>query len=332
MPEQTVQPRSNQGWSAGPWKPAGVEPRPVPPARARPGWLHFTLFMLTVCTCTVAGVGLAHHPAPLSMWIAAVTVYREPVRLLEGVAFSGPLLAILLAHEMGHYWMARVWRVPTGWPLFVPLPLGLGTMGALMRLDGPVPPRRALLEIGAAGPLVGFVVAVVFTLVGLGFSTVKTGQEMEMFIHLGGLVMPDSAAFAVGRWVMFGTLPPERFVVPHPMALAGWFGLYLTWFNLLPFAQLDGGHMAFALWPAWGRRLSVMLLAICGLLAWAFSSTAWMALGIGLVILGALSGLDHPPPDGTDPPLGPRQRVVALVCLAVFLLCLVPNPMPGTRG
>ncbi|MEW5852016.1 MAG: site-2 protease family protein [Myxococcota bacterium] len=283
--------------------------------------------MLTVATTTVAGVGLSHRPAPLNLWYAVQLLQYEPLRLFDGVAFSGPLLFTLLAHEMGHYWVARLWRIRTSWPFFVPMPVGLGTMGALIRLDNAQQDRRAMLEIGAAGPLVGFVVAFGFVLVGLGFSEIKTSQEMATFISLGGLQLPDSGAYALARWLVFGTLPPEREVVAHPIALAGWFGLYLTWFNLLPFGQLDGGHMAYAAWPRVSVGLSVVVLGACAALGFGLRSPAWLAVGAGLLLLALMSGITHPPPpEGTATP-GVRQRAVLVACVLVFLLCFVADPM-----
>jgi membrane-associated protease RseP (regulator of RpoE activity) len=234
--------------------------------------LHLCLFFSTVATTTLAGVGLAHRPAPLSLSLAGVLLRFEPMRLFDGIAFSGPLLATLFAHEMGHYLAARLWAVRASWPFFVPLPLGLGTLGALIAVDNQTQDRRALLEIGAAGPLVGFVAAFGFLMVGLTFSEIKTAEEMRQFVRLGGLVMPESLALSLARWLVFGTLPPEREVVLHPMALAGWYGLYLTWFNLLPFAQLDGGHMANAWVPRRSVALSFSVLAMFPLMAWATRS------------------------------------------------------------
>lgn len=315
------------GLTRQPWRPAGSALQKVPPARQTPGILHLVLFLLTVVTTSMAGVGLANRPAPMPLWIAAKVLMREPWRLLDGVAFSAPLLASLFSHEMGHYLTARLWKVPAGWPFFVPMPMGLGTMGALIPMEGSKQDRRALVEIGAAGPLVGFVVAFVFLLVGLWLSPLKTADEMRALQSLGAVSMPESMALALARWLVFGTLPPEREVAMHPIALAGWYGLYLTWFNLLPFGQLDGGHLSFAMNHGRSVKVSVVVLA-CMPLAWVVTgSVAWVGVAIALVLLMVMGGLSHPD-EPTGPPLGVRQKAVLVVCVLVFLLCFVADPLP----
>jgi membrane-associated protease RseP (regulator of RpoE activity) len=285
--------------------------------------------MLTVVTCTVAGVALTHRPAPLSMLTALTLLRHDPNRLWDGVSFSGPLLAILLSHEMGHYAAARLWHARASWPVFIPLPVGLGTMGALIHMDAQGQDRRGLLEIGAGGPLVGFVVACAFLLLGLASSGVKTAEEMGVLVGLGGMVVPESVAYAVSKWLVFGTLPPDREVVPGPMALAGWFGLYLTWFNLLPYGQLDGGHLAFSAAPRGARWISWLVVLGCVGMALLTRSMAWAVVGTGLLLLGALAGTSHPEMEDVEPPLGARQWAVLVACVLVFALCFMPNPLPG---
>lgn len=287
------------------------------------------MFLTTLLTTTVAGVGFTHRPAPMSMAVAWSLIQAEPQRLWDGISFSAPLMCMLFAHEMGHYVVARLWHVKTSWPYFVPLPVGLGTLGAMIGMDAEDPRRgrRALLEIGAAGPLVGFVVAFLFVLLGFSFSPVKTTQEMDMLARLGGVAMPDSLAMVVGRWLVHGSLPPERHVLMHPMVMAGWYGLFLTWFNLLPFGTLDGGHMAHAWYPRGGRARSLAVLAAVLLAALFLNRFSWGGLAVGLVVLALVGGLAHTEaPHG--PPLGARQRAVGAVCLLVFVFCFVLDPLP----
>ncbi|MBI5497931.1 MAG: site-2 protease family protein [Deltaproteobacteria bacterium] len=317
------------GWGGALFSPAPAQGRPAPPGRAHPGLLHLVLFLCTVVTTVLAGVGLAHRPAPTSMWVAWALLRRDPARVLDGIAFAAPLLASLFTHEMGHYLVARAWKVPASWPFFMPIPAGLGTMGALIAMDADTPrPRRAMLEIAAAGPLTGFLVAFLFLLVGVGSSEVKTAEEMTVFLRLGGLSMPESPALALARWLVHGGLPPDRYLVLHPMALAGWYGLYLTWFNLLPFGQLDGGHIAAAVTPRRALPLSVLTFAALPLAAVASRHWAWLAVAAGMVLLGLLAGLRHPPPPEGSPPLGARQWAVLVLCVLAFALCLVPDPLP----
>ncbi len=326
MPEPLPAP---QRWGNAPWKAAPTQGRRAPPARGRAGVVHFILFALTVVSTTVAGVGMAHRPAPMRMAVAWQALQFEPQRLWDGIMFSAPLLVTLFAHEMGHYLVARRWHVKASWPFFVPMPAGLGTMGALIAMDPEdEKDRRAMLEIGAAGPLAGFVPAFGFLLVGLHFSGIKTQEEMVTFIRLGGFDMPDSVALSLGTWLMKGSLAPGTQVVLHPMALAGWYGLYLTWFNLLPFGQLDGGHIAAATFPGRSRLFNVTVvggLLLVALLTWRAS---WLGILVGLAVLGVLAGVSHPKPKEGSAPLGFRQQVVLWACLLVFLLCFVADPLP----
>lgn len=328
-PPDTAAAPPSQRWSASRWRAAPQVDRLPPPSRGRPGPWHLLLFLLTVATTTVAGVGLSHRPAPLPIHVAFMLLRHEPARVMDGIVFSAPLLCTLFAHEMGHYLLARLWHVRTSWPVFVPIPLGLGTLGAMIGMDAEDPrrSRRALLEIGAAGPLVGFVVAFVFLLLGMRFSIIKTTQEMDMIVRLGGWDMPESGALAAARYLVWGALAPERHVLLHPMALAGWYGMYLTWFNLLPFGTLDGGHICHALWPRRSRVLSAAVMAAFAALAAVTRHWSWLAVGAGLVLLGGLGGFgsrEEPP----GPPPGLRQRWVAVACLLVFLMCVVADPLP----
>lgn len=320
-------PRS--GWTPAALRPAPDAPRRPPPARERPGVLHLVLFMATLVTTTVAGVGLTHRPSPLPIHVALALLRVEPARILDGIGFSAPLLCMLFAHEMGHYGVARLWNVRTSWPYFVPLPVGLGTLGAMIGMDAEDERRhrRALLEIGAAGPLVGFGVAFVFVLLGLHFSPVKTSAEMERLVAMGGLTMPDSLAMGLGRWLVHGTLPPDRHLLLHPMAMAGWYGLFLTWFNLLPFGTLDGGHITHALWPRGGRQRSLLVVLLVVLGALVSGLWSWLGMLVGLFILGALGGLSGGPLPPGGPPAA-RQQAVVVACLLVFVLCFVAEPLP----
>jgi membrane-associated protease RseP (regulator of RpoE activity) len=270
------------------------------------------------------------------------------VFLTHGWHFAVPLLAILLAHEFGHYFAARYHRVPASLPYFIPVPfIGLfGTLGAVIAMPSRIRSRNALLDIGASGPIAGMIVAIPVLLWGLAHSPVQPSsgsytQEGQSLLY-----------FAL-KWLVHGSIPEGHDVFLKATdpgggaAFAGWGGLLLTMINLLPFGQLDGGHIAYALFgekqnraAVWFQRALLVLflyvLATNLLPALESDQEGAVALAIGnsmfwlvwygmLALLVRLSGRDHPPcePGG----LSPWRRVVGWFCLVLFVLLFMPRPI-----
>jgi membrane-associated protease RseP (regulator of RpoE activity) len=264
-------------------------------------------------------------------------------------AFAVPALAILVAHEFGHYIAARIHRVPASLPYFIPFPIpGLspfGTLGAVIVMPGRIRSSRAVLDIGAAGPLAGMAVAIPTMLVGLSKSTVieKTATN---YIQEG-----QSLLYLALKWVSVGPLGSNQDVSLHPTAFAAWFGFFITFLNLVPFAQLDGGHVAYALFGnrhhtigrwvlqlpwvmvlvnLWLHGLPVIVEAMRpghGPMHWTRTTTAlssWIVFAVLLQAMKRFSGAEHPPVD--DPGLGPGRRAVAWATLALFVLLFMPAP------
>lgn len=275
--------------------------------------LPIILFLLTVFTTLWAGAyqtynGSARGPLNFLM--------TSPEMLWKGIPFASALLFILTTHELGHYVLSKIHRVPASLPLFIPgPPYFIGTFGAIIRMRGPILSRRALFDIGVAGPLAGFVVAVVVLIIGLSLSTVVDRTATI------GLQLGEPLLLQFLSWVVIGPLPPEADVVLHPIGFAAWFGLFVTSLNLLPIGQLDGGHVAYALW---GRRQRIMALVFVpillvlgfvgwpGWLLWAFMAGIW--------------GLGHPPVMDPYVPLGRNRTIVGWIAFAVFVLTFVPVP------
>ncbi len=307
-------------------------------APARSPWrLQLLLLLATALTTTLAGVGVAHAlPFSIIEFSAAApfvflgtvlrAVARQPSLLLDGLGFSVPLMAIFLTHEMGHYVTARRYGVEASLPYFIPLPMGLGTLGAVIGMRPDSRDRGVLLDIGAAGPLVGFVVAFGVLLLGFARSEVKSAEELQAIAAGAGVVVEgDSLIYALARWIVHGPLEPGADVWIHPTAWAGWVGLYLTWFNLQPFSQFDGGHVAAALF---GRRAAWLSLGVFVYLPLLFVVTGnafWLVLGVLMLVMGRLIGYTHPPIEGTRP-LNLRQKIVAGLCALLFVTTLVPDP------
>jgi Zn-dependent protease len=272
---------------------------------------------------------------------ACVTTY-----LFDGIAFSATLMGILLTHELGHYVAARHHRVDVSLPYFIPLPPGvsLGTLGAVIKMRKPIDDPDHLFDVGAAGPIAGLVVAIPLLVVGLSLSTV-------------GPVPPDSVLegnsifYGLLKLAMFGRwLPADGVDVNlHPMAFAAWVGLLVTFINLIPIGQLDGGHVARAALgdrhERLSRRLHVMLpvmAIVVGGMLFALATVAgrdpWSSLRYGLwgagpwlvwfvLLLGmrGMAGGYHPPTIAR--PLSPGRRRVAIGLLIVFLAIFMPIPM-----
>jgi membrane-associated protease RseP (regulator of RpoE activity) len=279
-------------------------PGPKPPRRL----LHLGLLLATVVTTVIAGA-LQQGVNPL----------ETPELLYKGIPFSFTLLLILGAHEMGHYLVSRQHHLDVTLPFFIPappIPFIIGTFGAFIRIRSPIRDKQALLDVGCAGPLTGVMVSIPVVLLGLKLSAVTVIGGGE-----GTLTLGEPLLFQFLSWLALGPLTPDQNIVLHPVAFAGWIGLLVTALNLIPVGQLDGGHVAYALFPEHHRYISLVslgLLVICGVIFW----TGWL-LWAGLI---AALGWRHPPPYQFWVPLDRRRRVLGLITIAVFVLTFSPAP------
>ncbi len=240
-----------------------------------------------------------------------------PQDLLAGAPFAASLLGILMAHEMGHFVVARWYRVPASLPYFIPMPLSLlGTMGAVIQTTAPPRNRRAQLFLGAAGPLAGMAVAIPVLLIGLSTSEVHG-------VYGGGFQEGNSLLYAGLKLLVFGRFLPSNGedVFINSVALAGWAGMLVTAMNLIPAGQLDGGHIAYALLGRRARWLTWIVVA--GLLIMSPLWEGWL-LWAGLVLL---LGRTHSVPLDDVTPLTPRERAIALMAMSLFVLVFVPVPL-----
>lgn len=281
-------------------------------------WVHGLLLGATVLTTLYVGAGMSEARPPDDLWWPLF-------HLWQGWPFALSLLSILLAHELGHYFTGRHYRVPVSLPYFIPLPvpdfLGniLGTMGAVIRMKAPATNRRAMLDIGAAGPLIGLLVAIPVLVVGLSLSQVE-----PLPLDQGYMMEGNSLLYAFIKYLMFGRWLPSGGldVFIHPVAFAGWAGLLVTSLNLIPAGQLDGGHVLYSLLGDRARRFTwpiIGILVFLGLVAW----PGWF-LWAGLVFL---FGQGHPGPLDNITRLDTRRKIVAVAVLLVFLLTFTPVPI-----
>ena len=270
--------------------------------------IHIILFLLTVITTVIAGSMMAGgNPfANLSDWG-------------KGVSFSFALMMILGCHESGHYFLARKHKVDASLPYFIPAPTFIGTFGAFIKIRAPIQKRIALLEIGAAGPIAGFIVAVPALIWGLYHS-----QVIET-ISSSGIKLGDSILMKLLTLSLFPDLGSTEDVILHPVAFAGWIGLLVTMLNLLPIGQLDGGHIAYALL---GERFNILAKYVLLLLIpMSYFSLNWLVWG--LLILLLMRTTKHPPIYNIEDPLTNREKWIGSISLAIFILCFIPAPFPS---
>lgn len=301
-------------------------------------WLHIGLFILTLVCAMGAGAVLLGAWAPvtgstlMSQLVAATRYFTDVVTgdwrmLLSGWSFALPLLGILLVHELGHYLTARRYAIDVTPPYFLPIPPSLspiGSLGAFIRLRSPVLDRRQLLDVGAAGPLAGFVAAVLVLVWGYSISeriSVVVGTAPS-YITMAGYPVFLGESLLTG-WLRDWVLPGTAAVHLSPPAFAGWVGILMTGLNLVPLSQLDGGHISYGLigrgqrWVAW--------MAVIGLLYLAQAAPGWYAW-LGLAFLVGGGRVTHPPTIIGSGTLPASRRLVGLACLGLLVLCLMPRP------
>lgn len=277
--------------------------------------------MLTLVSTTF--VGAAQYAAFLSDFSATPSLPMPlPALVLRGFWYSGTILAILGAHEMGHYLACRYYDVDASLPFFIPVPLLLtGTMGAFIRIREPIPQKRMLFDIGIAGPIAGFLIAVPALFLGLALSrVVPVPANTPGMLELG-----EPLLFKAASWMVWGSPGNGYTINMHPMAFAAWFGLLATALNLFPIGQLDGGHISYAvLGPRSTYVTLAMVLVAAGLAYFSASWIVWTALTVMMLIM---FGPRHPRVFDEEVPLDRARLALALFALAMFALCFTPAPI-----
>lgn len=292
------------------------DPIPVP-RRGRP-WVHLILFLATVASTTL--IGATHYQA---FAVGYETAPLPPFVLWRGLWYSVTILSILGAHELGHYYACRYYRVDATLPYFLPAPFLTGTLGAVIRIRQQIPTKPILFDIGVAGPIAGFVVAVPALFLGLSLSHVLPLPE-----NFVGLSLGEPPLFRLAAWIVWGTAPDGYSLNLHPVAFAAWFGLLVTALNLFPIGQLDGGHIAYA---TFGKRSTVVtVVAASAVVLLTFYSSSWIAWAVLTVIMLLKFGPQHPRTLDHHIPLDRARIRVAIFALVMFILCFTPAPIELT--
>ena len=287
--------------------------------------LVFTLFFLTLCTCLVAGTQFAtayaqNEAFSSDEFLRSFTLfYKNPLGLAAGLPFALTLLLILLTHELGHFFACRYHHIRSTYPFFVPFPNLNGTFGAFILIRSPILTNRALFDVGASGPLVGFVFAVPALVYGVLHAKLVPGladpAHAELIYGTPLLLRFLDAIFHPG-------ISPDALLLP-PVGRAAWVGLLLTSLNLVPVAQLDGGHILRSLNPRWHWFSSLLFPAgfvTLGLLHFWDGWYFWGAMILAMRFLRV-------PPIYDPAPLDSRRRWGALLALLIFLLSFMPAPL-----
>jgi membrane-associated protease RseP (regulator of RpoE activity) len=313
------------------------------PGRTPPrAWLNVLLFGLTVLSTGGVGLGLSLeylHPVssgPASSARASLASFLEPRVIVLAVLYAVVLMTILTAHELGHYLTCRRYGLSATLPYFLPAPNLFGTLGAFIKIRSPIPLKRQLFDVGAAGPLAGAVLAAPALLIGLAFSRVVPGGPAE-----GALSLGEPLLLKLGSLIVFRHLPAGADVLLHPVAFAGWVGLLVTSINLFPVGQLDGGHVAYALVGKKRKVVSSTALAVFLALG-VFSFAGWLVWGIPGLVYGIVMKLkrpdwlfrmarrlQHPPIIDEDVPLDRRRTILAVLIIVIFALSFTPEPIKG---
>jgi membrane-associated protease RseP (regulator of RpoE activity) len=269
---------------------------------------HVVLFIATLFTTLFAGALLN-----------GVIPWEQPEKLYLGLPFSLTLLFILLTHEISHYLMSRRHNVSATLPYFIPAPSIIGTFGAVIKMKPPIPDRHSLIDIGASGPIGGFIIAVIACIAGLQWSEVQPTGDIQ-----GGLAFGSSLLFTFLSKLVLNVNPEHYDVILHPVAFAGWIGLLVTSLNLLPIGQLDGGHIIYALFGekhAWISKGTIPVLIVLGIKFW----TGWLIWAALMIILG----YRHPPVVYPYIQLDRKRKYIGWVSFVIFILTFTPTPVRG---
>ncbi|MGO9640168.1 MAG: site-2 protease family protein [Candidatus Acidiferrales bacterium] len=312
------------------WIPA----RPQGSTRTPPYWtagqmqsrsslaLAIFLFTLTVISTLAVGTQFAsayaagHSPDFNNFFASYVQLLAHPRLLVAGIPFAFTLLGILLAHELGHFFACRYYGIAATYPFFIPAPTLIGTLGAFIRIRSPIVSRRALFDVGIAGPVVGFIFAIPALAIGLAHSKIVPGADAASVVQFG---------HPLALTLLLAVIHPgvsASDVLLHPIARGAWVGLFATALNLIPAGQLDGGHILYAVASRRHKQISLgVAIALVPLAIF-----AWWGWLVWAALLFALR-FRHPPLLDPWTPVGREREVWALIAIAIFLLCFMPSPI-----
>jgi membrane-associated protease RseP (regulator of RpoE activity) len=298
------------------------------PREPGPSWKEWIisaiLFFATFLSTTFAGLffGISDIGAIPTLR----TFLQRPGLIVHGLPFSVSVILILLAHELGHFFACRYYGMKCTPPFFIPLPIAFaGTLGAFIRIRSPFRHRRALFDVGVAGPLAGFLFVVPILWMGIRYSTLINKGSLPP----GGWSFGEPLIFRFFGTLLLGYYPEKQDMIAHPMAMAAWFGLLATSLNLLPIWQLDGGHIAYAIWgSALQKKISIAGVASLILLSFlGWPTPSYLFFGLLLLAIGARFKFYHPPPLYEEHTLGVGRLLIAVLAWIILMVSFIPIPV-----
>jgi len=291
-------------------------------------WVRaLTLFVITFLTTSYAGLFYSIGDVG---FLASIRIFlHSPGIIAYGFPFSIPLISILLAHELGHYFACRYYGMRCTLPFFIPIPISItGTLGAFIKIKSPFPNKRALFDIGIAGPIAGFLVTLPTLWIGISLSRLIP----KGMLPSGGLSFGEPLIFRLCGWLLLGYMPERHDMLAHPTAMAAWVGLLATSLNLLPIWQLDGGHIAYAiLGRLRQKRLSMVSVASLILLSfWGWPTPSYLLFALLLLFIGMRLRFYHPPTLYDEGSLNTCRLLVGLAAAFILVLSFIPIPIAIT--
>ncbi len=306
-------------------------PSPIPVKRSffdtKRTWLNILLFAATVFSAFFVGISwslsylYAESISRGEELAISPKIFLDPDVISLSLIYAAVLIAILLAHEMGHYLTCRYYRIDATLPFFIPAPTLIGTMGAFIKIKSPITRKHQLFDIGAAGPLAGFVLALPAIFYGISLSKIVPALPSE-----GSILFGDSLLVKQAVVLFLKDIPVGYDIVVHPIAFAGWVGILVTALNLFPIGQLDGGHILYAFLGRKSRKLAPWILIafiVMGIFFW----VGWFVWAILITFLG----FKHPPVLDEGSQMSQGRIILGIAIIIIFIISFIPEPIHGNN-
>ncbi len=291
-------------------------------------WLNIVLFVVTALSTFYVGIiwSLSYKYADVltqdPQANQSIKIFEDPQIISLSFVYAVVLIGILLGHELGHFLTCQYYRIQATLPYFIPAPTLIGTLGAFIKIKSPITRKQQLFDIGVAGPLTGFILSVPTLIYGLSLSKAVPTVPKE-----GSLIFGEPLLLKIVGSLIFKNVPADFDIILHPVAFAGWVGIFVTALNLFPVGQLDGGHVAYALFGPKSRNLAKVFIGVFVFLGIFF----WIGWFIWVFII-LLLGLKHPRVVDEATPLSPRRKFVGFLVIIIFVLTFIPDPIKGYEG
>lgn len=278
-------------------------------------FLAISLFLLTLISTTIMGTIWVGNLKPSLSFKELFFQITSLQTIYKGLNFSVPLLFILLCHELGHYLACRKYRVDATLPFFIPVPFGIGTLGAFIKIKEPFPSKRILFDVGVSGPIAGFIASIPFAIIGIW-----TTKIVHFISSENEILLQDPLFFKILIYLKFKPNLDETIILT-PFIFAAWIGFLATMLNLLPFGQLDGGHIIYSLFGRFQRKIVFplyILLLFMGIYWW-----GWFFWAVIIIIMNPF----HPPSWDENIPIDKKRKIIGIIVLIIFILAFMPVPV-----